>query len=175
MLNLVHPADDSYTVLTTHLDNEDDTLELGGSLATALTPGLKIWLNGNLGSGKTTLTRGLLRELGHTGKVKSPTYTLIEPYVVSRLDLYHFDFYRLNSPEEYLDAGLDEYFNGPGVCIVEWPEQAAPYLATPDLVVLIEPEGEGRRATLRGLTEAGQTCISQLANCQKKQSPPPGK
>ncbi|MCK9261455.1 MAG: tRNA (adenosine(37)-N6)-threonylcarbamoyltransferase complex ATPase subunit type 1 TsaE [Azoarcus sp.] len=171
MLNLVHPADDIDTALTAHLDNENDTLELGAILATALTPGLKIWLNGNLGSGKTTLTRGMLRELGHTEKVKSPTYTLIEPYVVSRLNLYHFDFYRLNSPEEYLDAGLDEYFSGQGVCIVEWPEQAVPYLAAPDLVVLLEPEGDGRRATLRGHTEAGRTCIEQIA--KHPITPPP--
>lgn len=172
MLNFVHPADDSDSTLTTHLDDENDTNALGGMLSAVLSPGLRIWLNGNLGSGKTTLTRGMLRGLGYSEKVKSPTYTLIEPYVVSRLNLYHFDFYRLNSPEEYLDAGLDEYFCGSGVCIVEWPEQASPYLAAPDLEVLIEPEGDGRRATLRGLTEAGQTCIRELAKLPTTPPPP---
>jgi tRNA threonylcarbamoyladenosine biosynthesis protein TsaE len=104
---------------------------LGAALAPRAAPGLQIWLQGNLGMGKTTLTRGLLRGLGHEGKVKSPTYTLIEPYVVSRLDLYHFDFYRFNSPDEYLDAGLDEYFAGEGVCIVEWPDKACPICPLP--------------------------------------------
>lgn len=172
MLNFIHPADHSVGTLTTHLNNENDTSSLGAALAAALSPGLRIWLNGDLGSGKTTLTRGLLRQLGYTGKVKSPTYTLIEPYVVSRLNLYHFDFYRLNSPEEYLDAGLEEYFEGPGVCIIEWPQQATPYLPEPDFEILIEREGEGRRATLRGHTEAGLTCIRELAKLPRT-SPPP--
>lgn len=174
MLDLVHPDDDSDSGLLAHLDDEEDTLAFGAALATALAPGLKIWLEGNLGSGKTTLTRGVLRGLGHKGKVKSPTYTLIEPYVVSRLHLYHFDFYRLNSPEEYLDAGLEEYFDGPGVCIVEWPDKAAPYVSPPDLVAILEPDGDGRRATLRGLTEAGQKCITQLAHFLKQTPPAQG-
>lgn len=164
MINIVHPLNDSDCTLSMHLDNEQDSLDLGAALAGALAPGLKIWLLGNLGSGKTTLTRGALVALGHRGKVKSPTYTLIEPYVVSRLDLYHFDFYRLNSPEEYLDAGLDEYFSGPGVCIVEWPQHAMPYLAAPDVSVELEPEREGRRASIRGSTEAGQKCVNQLSS-----------
>lgn len=145
-----------------HLDDEQDTLDLGAAMASVLAPGLKIWLLGNLGSGKTTLTRGVLRALGHEGKVKSPTYTLIEPYVVSRLDLYHFDFYRLNSPDEYLDAGLDEYFSGSGVCIVEWPQHATPYLVAPDLRIQLDPDGCGRQASIQGTTEKGRTCVSQL-------------
>lgn len=163
MISITHPTDDSDCALSLHLDDEQDTLALGAALAQTLMPGLKIWLLGNLGSGKTTLTRGALLALGHHGKVKSPTYTLIEPYVVSRLDLYHFDFYRLNSPEEYLDAGLDEYFSGTGVCIVEWPQHAAPYLATSDVRIQLDPAGTGRRASLLGTTERGRTCVSQLS------------
>lgn len=170
MIHITHPANDSDCTLSMHLDNEQDTLDLGVAVAEILTPGLKVWLLGNLGSGKTTLTRGVLRALGHEGKVKSPTYTLIEPYVVSRLDLYHFDFYRLNSPEEYLDAGLDEYFSGQGVCIVEWPQHATPYLAAPDLSIFLEPDGSGRRADIRGTTDKGRTCVSQLPVSLK---PPP--
>ncbi|THF60607.1 tRNA (adenosine(37)-N6)-threonylcarbamoyltransferase complex ATPase subunit type 1 TsaE [Pseudothauera rhizosphaerae] len=124
--------------------------------------GLVIWLQGDLGAGKTTLVRGLLRALGHTGSVKSPTYTLIEPYVVSRLDLYHFDFYRFTSAEEFLDAGLDEYFAGQGVCLVEWPDKAHPYLAPPDLEVALTVAGTGRQVELTARTEAGRTCLGKL-------------
>lgn len=173
MISIVHSADDSDARLQAHLPGEDDTLALGAALAAALQPGLHIWLQGNLGSGKTTLTRGLLRALGHTGKVKSPTYTLIEPYSVSRLDLYHFDFYRFNAPEEYLDAGLDEYFAGQGVCIVEWPDKALPYLDQPDIELRLDPEGDGRVANVAARSEAGRTCVIELANLLK-QTPPPG-
>lgn len=145
---------------------------LGASLGPALAPGLVIYLRGDLGAGKTTLVRGLLRALGHTGNVKSPTYTLIEPYVVSRLDLYHFDFYRFSFPEEYLDAGLDEYFAGHGVCLVEWPDRAAPFVPPPDLEIVLEVAGEGRRGTLRAVTEAGRPCLSAIATTRPP--PPPG-
>src|SRR5512137_665822 len=115
------------------LSDETATLALGAALASCAQPGLVIWLDGDLGAGKTTLVRGLLRALGDTGPVKSPTYALVEIHVVSGLNLYHFDFYRFSQPEEYLDAGLDEYFAGDGVCLVEWPEQAVPYLPAADL------------------------------------------
>ena len=163
MIEFIHPADDSEARLCAHLPAEADTVGLGAALARALQPGLTVWLQGNLGSGKTTLTRGVLRALGHEGKVKSPTYTLIEPYSVSRLNLYHFDFYRFNSPDEYLDAGLDEYFAGDGVCLVEWPQKAAPHLPPPDLEIFLQPEADGRRADIIGHTDAGQTCLIELA------------
>ncbi len=162
MIELIQAADDSGARLQAHLADEKDTETLGSALATVLSPGLQIWLEGNLGMGKTTLTRGVLRGLGHEGKVKSPTYTLIEPYVVSRLDLYHFDFYRFNSPDEYLDAGLDEYFAGEGVCMVEWPDKAAPYLPPPDLEVRLSPAAGGRRAEIFGHTEAGLRCANEM-------------
>jgi len=117
------------------LPDEAATLSFGARFANTqcLAPGLVIWLHGDLGAGKTTFVRGLLRALGETGPVKSPTYTLLEVHAVSGLNLYHFDFYRLNQPEEYLDAGLDDYFSGTGVCLVEWPDQAAPYLPPADI------------------------------------------
>ena len=138
-----------------------------------LSPGLQIWLEGNLGMGKTTLTRGVLRGLGHEGKVKSPTYTLIEPYVVSRLDLYHFDFYRFNSPDEYLDAGLDEYFAGEGVCMVEWPDKALPYLPSPDVEIRLEARENGRFVEISGNTEAGRTCVIELVKALQGADPAP--
>jgi len=117
------------------LCDEAATSSFGAQFANTqcLVPGLVIWLHGDLGAGKTTFVRGLLRALGETGPVKSPTYTLLEVHAVSGLNLYHFDFYRLNQPEEYLDAGLDEYFSGTGICLVEWPDQAAPYLPPADI------------------------------------------
>jgi tRNA threonylcarbamoyladenosine biosynthesis protein TsaE len=171
MIELLKPADDNGASLRAHLAAENDTVALGAALAAALTPGLHIWLQGNLGTGKTTLTRGVLHALGHEGKVKSPTYTLIEPYVVSRLDLYHFDFYRFNSPEEYLDAGLDEYFSGHGVCIVEWPDKAVPYLRSPDLEIQLENTGSGRLVEISGNTDAGQTCVTELLKALKGADP----
>lgn len=162
MIELLNPADDTGPRLRLHLPAECDTEALGAALAAVLQPGLMLWLQGNLGTGKTTLTRGLLRALGHAGKVKSPTYTLIEPYVVSRLDLYHFDFYRFNSPEEFLDAGLDEYFAAQGVCIVEWPEKAVPYLPSPDVEIRLAPRDGGRLAEIDGRTDAGRTCVIEL-------------
>jgi tRNA threonylcarbamoyladenosine biosynthesis protein TsaE len=119
--------------LTLALPDEAATLALGAALATHLAPGMVIWLEGDLGAGKTTLVRGLLRAAGVKEAVKSPTYTLVEVHVVSGLNFYHFDFYRFNQAEEYLDAGLDEYFSGSGICLVEWPDKAAPYLPAADM------------------------------------------
>ena len=115
----------------------------------------------------------MLRGLGHEGKVKSPTYTLIEPYVVSRLDLYHFDFYRFNSPDEYLDAGLDEYFEGEGVCMVEWPDKALPYLPSPDVEIRLEARENGRFVEISGTTEAGRTCVIGLVKALQGADPAP--
>ena len=173
MIEFIHGGDDSEARLRTHLASEDDTLALGARLAHILCPGLKVWLQGNLGSGKTTLTRGMLRALGHEGKVKSPTYTLIEPYTASGLKFYHFDFYRFHTPEEYLEAGLDEYFSGDGVCIVEWPEKALPFLALPDLEIFLELASEGRKAEIVGHTDAGQKCLIDLAKASRGADPAP--
>lgn len=144
------------------LPDEAATLALGAALAQALAPGLVIYLEGDIGSGKTTLARGALRGLGYTGNVKSPTYTLVELYAISRLNLHHFDFYRFNQPEEYLDAGLDEYFQGGAVCLVEWPDKAGAYLVRADLRILLATEGSGRRADFVPLTGAGRACLSKL-------------
>ncbi|MRR49492.1 MAG: tRNA (adenosine(37)-N6)-threonylcarbamoyltransferase complex ATPase subunit type 1 TsaE [Rhodocyclaceae bacterium] len=148
---------------TLPLADEAATLALGAALAGQVAPGLSVWLEGDLGAGKTTLVRGLLRALGHLGAVKSPTYTLVEVHVVSGLNLYHFDFYRFNQPEEYLEAGLDEYFAGQGICLVEWPDRAAPYLPPADLRLVLSVEGQGRLARLVAGSERGLTCLRALA------------
>lgn len=131
-------------------------------LATTLTPGLVVWLRGDLGAGKTTLTRGLMRGLGFEGKVKSPTYTLVEPYVISGLYLYHFDLYRFADPEEWDAAGFRDYFNRDSVCLVEWPERASGLLPVPDLEIRLSVLGEGREANISANTELGTKCIERL-------------
>lgn len=133
------------------------TLALGAALAAGAGKGLVLYLSGDLGAGKTTLVRGLLNALGHQGRVKSPTYTLVEPYAVSRLDLYHFDLYRFKDESEWVSSGFREYFNPDTLCIVEWPEKAAGLLAPADLVVTLDIEGEGRKATLAARSPAGET------------------
>jgi tRNA threonylcarbamoyladenosine biosynthesis protein TsaE len=143
------------------LEDESATLRLGAAFAAGIAPGRVLHLSGDLGSGKTTLVRGLLRELGHTGRVKSPTYALVELYVVSRLNLYHFDFYRFKDRREWLDSGFREYFNERSACVVEWPERAGGLLAPPDLSVRLAIEGEGRRAWLSSGTPAGAHWLEQ--------------
>ena len=125
-----------------------------------------VWLEGELGVGKTTLARALLRGLGHTGPVKSPTYTLVEVYVVSSLYWYHFDFYRFNEPEEFDDAGLGEYFREDSICLVEWPAKAAGHVPPADLALAFRfaenaPES-GRVVDLLALSEAGRQCLTSL-------------
>jgi tRNA threonylcarbamoyladenosine biosynthesis protein TsaE len=169
MIELVHPADDSGCAFCAHLQSDEDTMAAGAALAPALKAGLVIYLIGDLGAGKTTLVRGVLRALGYGEKVKSPTYTLIEPYIVSRLHLYHFDFYRFTAPEEFLDAGLDEYYSGDGVCMVEWPDKAAPYLAAADVEVNLTVKGAGRLLELTARTEAGRLCTNDMrANLERQ-------
>lgn len=161
-----HAPDDSPSLKETDLADEAATLKLGAALAEVLRGGPTrpiIYLCGDLGAGKTTLVRGLLRALGHAGKVKSPTYTLVELYAVSGLDLYHFDFYRFSDPQEYLDGGLDEYFRGRGICLVEWPDKAFPYLAAADLQIDLTLIGEARHAALQARSEWGRACLNTLS------------
>lgn len=119
-------------------------------------------LHGPLGAGKTTLTRGVLRGLGFEGRVKSPTYALVELYKVSRLDLYHFDFYRFNNPEELIESGLQDAFNETNVCIVEWAEKAGSLLPTADVDVSLAMTDGARSVLLNAQTEKGRRCLQQL-------------
>jgi len=135
---------------------------LGRALARGLQPGMVIHLRGELGAGKTCLARGLLRGLGFGNKVKSPTYTLVEAYKVSRLYLYHFDFYRLDNPSAWIDAGFREYFNEDAVCLVEWPEKAGGTLSAADLDIRLDIVGTGREVRLTAGSAAGRRCLSML-------------
>jgi len=149
--------------VTRQLANESDTMALGARVASTLTPGMVVYLRGELGAGKTTLARGILRGLGYAGKVKSPTYTLVEVYELSRLYLYHFDFYRLDDPLGWIDAGLREHFSADTVCLVEWPEKAGGSLPPADLEIRLHLDGQERGITLLGHTAAGRRCLAGIA------------
>ncbi|MEC5399947.1 tRNA (adenosine(37)-N6)-threonylcarbamoyltransferase complex ATPase subunit type 1 TsaE [Uliginosibacterium sp. H1] len=179
MSDSAHAADDSAKPASTaqpagpgqepirrHLADPAATEAFGAALAPAMEAGLVVWLSGDLGAGKTTLTRGLLRALGHTGNVKSPTYTLLEPYTVSRIPLYHFDFYRFTHADEFLEAGLDEYFTGTGACLVEWADKARPHVPLPDIELRLHVVAhgggiDGRDIECLALTERGRACLSR--------------
>lgn len=144
------------------LPDEAATLALGEMLACRLRPGMTLFLEGDLGAGKTTLTRGMLRGLGYAGKVKSPTYTLVEVYVVSSLYLHHFDLYRFADPQEWEEAGFRELFGPQAVCLVEWPDKAAGLLPPPDWRLQLLPWEQGRNFRLWAPTETGQQCLHSL-------------
>jgi len=148
--------------LTRFLPAESDTLALGAELAPHLQPGMVVYLSGELGAGKTTLARGILRGLGYDGRVKSPSFALLEPYNLSRLYLYHFDFYRFTSPRELGEAGFREYFNPESVCLVEWPENAAGMLPAADIRTSLKVVGSGRQLEIDADTEAGRRCLERL-------------
>ncbi len=151
------------TPLHVHLPDEAATRAFGARVAAVLRPGMSVHLIGDLGAGKTTLVRGLLHGLGFAGKVKSPTYTLVELYTASNLDLYHFDFYRFRHPSEWHEAGFAEHFNAHSVCLVEWPEKAAGLLPAPDLAIRLAPAADGGRdATAEAMTDTGTACLSRL-------------
>src|SRR6478609_5230653 len=149
-----------------YLPDESDTQALGRALARALGPGPVIYLQGDLGAGKTALTRALLHAAGHKGAVKSPTYTLSEPYRIEldgrTVNLIHYDLYRMSSPEEFLDAGFREDFDGRNICIVEWPEKGEPVLPPPDVQILLSVSGLGRTVELQALSELGLLCLERL-------------
>jgi len=132
---------------------------LGQKLAGLCLPGSKLFLQGELGAGKTTLVRGFLGGLGYQGIVKSPTYTLVEPYQLNDLDIFHFDLYRLNDPEELESIGIRDYFSGTGTCLVEWPEKAAALLGSPDVFIQIQYQDDYRKVSLEAKTSAGKDII----------------
>lgn len=139
----MHTVDDTVRCRC-HLADEAATLAFGAQLARELTAGMTFYLEGDLGAGKTTLVRGLLRALGHGGRVKSPTYTLAEIYSLPAFELYHFDLYRMHDPREWLDAGFRDISDGQAVSLIEWPEKAAGWLPPPDVIIRLTIADEAR-------------------------------
>ena len=152
----MHAHDDS---LILDLPDEAATLALGARLARCLRPGMTVYLQGDLGAGKTTLVRGLLRAMGFAGRVKSPTYTLVEPYAFSGFVVYHYDLYRMHDPREWEDAGFRDDVGENALRLVEWPEKAHGWLPPADLRIVLALHGEARRAHIAALSGKGQACL----------------
>ncbi|QFT84231.1 tRNA threonylcarbamoyladenosine biosynthesis protein TsaE [Halomonas sp. THAF12] len=145
------------------LDDEDRQVAFGESLGRALGGHGLLFLEGELGAGKTTLTRGILRAYGHRGAVKSPTYTLVEPYELETVRVNHFDLYRLGDPEELEFIGGRDLLADDALCVIEWPARGEGWLPTPDLTVTLSLDGEGRRATLVAGSDHGRALLERLA------------
>ena len=152
-------------VKTFYAATPEDTQVLAEDLSRALNSllpmALVIYLQGDLGAGKTTFSRYFIQSLGHTGSVKSPTYTLVEPYELEQVTVYHFDLYRLGDPEELEFMGVRDYFRDNTVCLVEWPEKGFENLESADLVISIESSGEGRRFALQAGTSKGAQLLER--------------
>ena len=144
------------------LTSEKEMLGLGAMLACFLRGEGVIHLSGGLGAGKTTLCRGILRAMGHLGAVKSPTFTLVEPYQISGSEVYHFDLYRLADPSELDYIGIDEYFGKNKLCLIEWPEKAIGYLPQHDLDITIDVLVEKRIIDVRSNSRSGEKICTQL-------------
>jgi tRNA threonylcarbamoyladenosine biosynthesis protein TsaE len=144
------------------LPDDAATRRLGAQIAPALTPGFRLYLRGPLGAGKTTLVRGILQGLGWRGRVKSPTYALVEVYVVSSLQLYHFDFYRFLNKREWNDSGFRDHFDSAAIVIVEWPEKAGDALPVPDLEIELDHAQRGRTLRARAFSANGERCLKRF-------------
>lgn len=144
------------------LASESETFEFARQLAPLLRPGLVIYLQGDLGAGKTTFTRALLQAMGHKGSVKSPTFTLVEPYEIGTQAVFHCDLYRLGSPDELFALGFDEYCDGESICLIEWPEKAAGALPKADIILAFAYAKEGRTLCFSAKTEKGMNTVLKL-------------
>lgn len=146
----------------TFLADEKATVELGKTLGSLISSGIVVYLEGMLGAGKTTFCQGVLSAYNHSGRVKSPTYTLVEPYDLNDVQLYHFDLYRLGDPEELEFMGIRDYFTKNSIALIEWPEKGRGFIPTADLTVSLNPLGEGRKLNINSETERGVAVLSLL-------------
>ena len=151
-------------MLAINLPDEAATSVFSARLSECLQPGLVIYLHGDLGAGKTTLVRALLQALGYQGRVKSPTYTLLEQYEAAGLHVRHFDLYRFRDASEWETAGFDDEFDGQNICLVEWPEQASGLLPAADVEIYFEILPEGRNISIYAQTDTGKGCLKSLEN-----------
>ncbi|QMT30435.1 tRNA (adenosine(37)-N6)-threonylcarbamoyltransferase complex ATPase subunit type 1 TsaE [Alysiella filiformis] len=148
----------------TFLTDENATLDFGASWAQHLRAPCVVYLSGDLGAGKTTFTRGLLRGLGHQGTVKSPTYAIVESYNLPEKTIHHFDLYRFTSPEEWHDAGLDDLFSGSHIALIEWAQQGGEYVPAADLIFTFSTQGSGRVCTVSAHSNHGIWSLQSWQN-----------
>jgi len=146
--------------LQRYLPDAESTLQAGAALAPGLRGGMIIMLSGELGAGKTTLVRGMLRRLGWTGAVKSPSYALVEHYLIASLYFYHFDFYRFSDSSEWDTTGFAEYFRPDAICVIEWPERIAGRLPAADVAAVLMHAAPGRTLMLQAGTQSGKACLA---------------
>ncbi|MBI0133037.1 tRNA (adenosine(37)-N6)-threonylcarbamoyltransferase complex ATPase subunit type 1 TsaE [Snodgrassella sp. W8132] len=144
------------------LADENDTLKLGERFAQLISPPLIIWLEGDLGAGKTTFTRGLLNALGYNGAVKSPTYNIVETYPFKGFNLHHFDLYRFQNPEEWLDAGLDELITADSIILMEWPQLGGDLAPPADIILNITIKSSGRTVQINAVTTNGTKTLNKI-------------
>lgn len=151
------------TSFTCELADSEATVALGAALAEQCRQATTVFLHGDLGAGKTTLTRGFVQGLGHQGNVKSPTYTLVEPYELNDWQVYHFDLYRLADPEELEFMGIRDYFSSNSLCLIEWPERGFGLLPQADLELTLRYDGDQRIVELSANSDNGVAIINSLS------------
>lgn len=168
------PTQQPLQTLDGYLPDAAATARVGAALAPMLFGGMVVTLQGDLGAGKTTLVRGVLRALGQQGPIKSPSYGLVEHYPFSSIYFYHLDFYRFANPSEWETAGLADCFRSDAVCLVEWPEHAGDLLPHADvaLTLSVPASSEGRRFTATAYSKAGARCLSAIATELNSERPP---
>jgi len=149
--------------ITLYLADEQAMSDFGARIARITQGHGLIFLEGNLGMGKTTLSRGIIRGLGHVGAVKSPTFTLVEPYEIGEVRAFHFDLYRLVDPEELEFLGIRDYFEDDALCLIEWPDKGAGFLPKPDLTITIGPQDSGRSLKILAQGSRGEAWCAALA------------
>lgn len=149
--------------VTLYVEGEQAMIEFGARMAQVTGGHGLIFLEGDLGAGKTTFSRGMIRGLGHVGAVKSPTFTLVEPYEIGVIKAFHFDLYRLVDPEELEYLGIRDYFEEDALCLIEWPQQGAGFLPKPDLTITISPQAAGRSLKLSPQGPRGESWCAVLA------------
>ncbi|WP_434341397.1 tRNA (adenosine(37)-N6)-threonylcarbamoyltransferase complex ATPase subunit type 1 TsaE [Motilimonas cestriensis] len=138
------------------------TVEFGRKLSQCCDQASCFFLYGDLGAGKTTLTRGFVQGLGHSGNVKSPTYTLVEPYELAKWQVYHFDLYRLADPEELEFMGIRDYFSDNSHCLIEWPDKGLGVLPEPDIIINLTYLGQQRQIEISSRSAVGHKIIEKL-------------
>ena len=146
-----------------YMKDEDAMTRLGHAIAAQTAGHGLIFLEGDLGAGKTTLSRGIIQGLGHQGAVKSPTFTLVEPYEIDAIRAWHFDLYRLADPEELEYLGIRDYFADDDLCLIEWPQQGKGYLPQPDLEITIKAHNDGRIVRLLAHSTRGESWCAALS------------